>query len=232
MCTGITLAAKVGATILGVAVLMGVLAGNARAAEAAASGVAASAPQEMSADQVARELANPNTPLARLTLKNQWTHWDGDLPGANGSDSGTFQFQPGFPFPVGERKNVFFRPSLIYLVDQPVVNSSTGQFEKNPASRTLATIWPTATPRNPAGRRFGGIVGTFPTGADGLSSDTWTLGPEIAVAKLAKWGVWNFPQPFLGSERAAGIQHNDHPTDSGVFPWRWMDHGHCRHTEI
>lgn len=36
----------------------------------------------MFADEVARELANPNTPLAKLTFKNQLTHWDDDLPGS------------------------------------------------------------------------------------------------------------------------------------------------------
>ncbi len=35
------------------------------------------APSELSKEEAARQLANPNTPLASLTLKNQWTGWRG-----------------------------------------------------------------------------------------------------------------------------------------------------------
>ena len=150
--------------------------------------------KELSVDQVARELANPNTPLARLTLKNQWLHSGGNLPGAAGSDSGNIQFQPSFPFPVGERKNIFFRPSFSYLVNEPVVDPVTGRVETRSGftdiGYDLAFGYATKT-----GWQFaGGVVGSFPTGANRLSSDTWTLGPELVVAKINKQGVFGvFP---------------------------------------
>ena len=44
------------------------------------------AAKEKSADEVARKLANPNTPLAKLTLKTQYQLYTGDLPGAFGPE--------------------------------------------------------------------------------------------------------------------------------------------------
>ena len=148
----------------------------------------------MSADQVARELANPNTPLARLTLKNQWTHWDGNLPGADGTGSGNVQFQPSFPFPVGERKNIFFRPSFSYLVNQPVVDAVTGEVETRSGFVDIGYDLSYGFATKTGWQFAGGVVGSFPTGADRLSNDTWTLGPEFVVAKINKTGVFGiFP---------------------------------------
>jgi hypothetical protein len=43
----------------------------------------------MSAVETARPLANPNTRLASLKLKNQWTRWEGSLPVAGRLSSDT-----------------------------------------------------------------------------------------------------------------------------------------------
>ena len=51
-----------------------------------------------SADQVAKDLANPNNSLANLTFKNQFRWFKGDLPGADDQNSYTLLFQPVFPF--------------------------------------------------------------------------------------------------------------------------------------
>ncbi len=40
------------------------------------------AKEELNADDVARELANPNTALASLVFKNQFRFFRGDFPGA------------------------------------------------------------------------------------------------------------------------------------------------------
>jgi hypothetical protein len=139
----------------------------------------------MSADETAKQLANPNTPLASLTLKSQWTHWDGSLPGADGLDSQTFLFQPSFPFPLSETDTLFIRPAFPYLVDQPVVDGSGkvrtesgfGDMGMDLAyGRTTKTGFITA----------GGMIAGLPIGADGLSSDTWTLGPELLVGRITK----------------------------------------------
>jgi hypothetical protein len=145
----------------------------------------AGAPAEMSADETAKQLANPNTPLASLTLKSQWTRWGGSLPGADGADSGTFLFQPSFPFPVNKTDSIFCRPAFPYLVDQPVVDSTGKVGSKSGfADMGMDLAYGRTTP---SGFLFaGGALFGFPIGADGLSSDTWTMGPELFVGKFSK----------------------------------------------
>ena len=90
--------------------------------------------QEKSADEVARELANPNSSLATLTLKNQYRWYTGDLPGADNQDNYTMLFQPVFPLSLpkddnGNARNVFFRPGFPILFDQPVPRVENGALD-------------------------------------------------------------------------------------------------------
>lgn len=177
-----------------VALVLGAVATDGHAARLGSPDETAPAPGKMSADQVAKELANPNTPLATLTLRTQWKDWDGDLPGASGSDSGNIEFQPAFPFPVGERKNIFFRPSFSYVVNQPAVDPDTGAIESRSGFLDIGYDLAYGYATESGWNFLGGVVGSFPTGADRLSSDTWTLGPELAIAKISKRGVFGlFP---------------------------------------
>jgi hypothetical protein len=54
---------------------------------AAEPAAASSERQEKSAEEVARELANPNNSLASLTFKNQYRLYTGDLPNADDQDN-------------------------------------------------------------------------------------------------------------------------------------------------
>ena len=73
-----------------------------------------------SADEIAKELANPNTPLASLTFKLQHRSFTGDLPDADDQDGTTLLFQPTFPFNLDNGDKVIFRPAIPYQFDQPV----------------------------------------------------------------------------------------------------------------
>jgi hypothetical protein len=53
--------------------------------------------QEKTADEIAKELANPNTPLATLNLKLQFRGFEGSLPDANNQSGTTILFQPSLP---------------------------------------------------------------------------------------------------------------------------------------
>lgn len=159
-------------------------------------------PHELSAEETAKQLANPNTPLASLTLKNQWTHWEGSLLDGNGLDSETLLFQPSFPFPINETDSIFLRPAFPFLVDQPVVDAA-GNVTRETGfgdmgldlafGRTTKSGFLTAV----------GMVGGIPIGENGLSSNTWTLGPELFLGKISRTGVlgaftthqWNVSGP-------------------------------------
>lgn len=89
----------------------------------------ASAPkQALSAEETARELANPNTPLATLTLKNQLRLFEGDLPGPDDESSLTMLFQPAIPFPLANGDTVFVRPAIPLLIEQPFFDPGRADF--------------------------------------------------------------------------------------------------------
>jgi len=151
-----------------------------------------------SADDVARELANPNNSLASLTFKNQYRWYAGDLPGADDQDNYTLVFQPVFPFALapsesGGKANLFVRPGIPLIVDQPVPS---------------ATGWDRVTALGDIGFDIGygvteksgllwalGMVGTLPTATSSeVAGKQLRLGPEALFAKFEKWGLYGiFP---------------------------------------
>jgi len=153
--------------------------------------------QEKSADEIARELANPNNSLASLTFKNQYRWYTGDLPGADDQDNYTLLFQPVFPFPLaptasGGKPNIFVRPAIPLLVDQPVPVSGGGGLD-----------WDSKTAMGDIGfdlaygvtEKSGllwafGMVGTLPTATDSeVAGKQLRLGPEALLAKFTKKSV-------------------------------------------
>ena len=151
---------------------------------------------------MARELANPNSSLATLTLKNQYRWYTGDLPGADDQDNFTMVFQPVFPLSMpkddnGNARTVFFRPGFPMLFDQPVPRVENGALDWDGVtalgdigfdiaygvSAKSGFIWAV------------GMVGTLPTATDDdVGGKQLRLGPEFILAKFEKWGLYGiFP---------------------------------------
>ncbi|BHH86074.1 hypothetical protein [Desulforhopalus sp. 52FAK] len=155
-----------------------------------------------SADDVARELANPNSSLATLTVKNQYRWYTGDLPGADDQDNYTMIFQPVFPLSMpksenGDARTVFLRPGFPILFDQPVPGVENGALD-----------WDGVTALGDVGFDIGygvsqksgflwavGMVGTLPTATDeDVAGKQVRLGPEFLLARFEKWGIYGiFP---------------------------------------
>ncbi len=156
--------------------------------------------EEKSADEVARELANPNTSLASLTFKNQYRWYTGDLPGADDQNNYTLLFQPVFPFTLqptasGGKANLFFRPAFPIMFDQPVFEVDKNDFKGVTALGDIGfDIGYGVTETNGLLWAFG-IVGTLPTATDSdVAGKQWRLGPEVLFAKFEQWGVYGiFP---------------------------------------
>ena len=158
--------------------------------------------QGKSAEEIARELANPNNSLASLTFKNQFRWYTGDLPDADDQSNYTLLFQPVFPFSMkptasGAKANLFVRPGIPVLFDQPVPAINNGQFD-----------WDGVTALGDIGFDIGygvtekngflwafGMVGTLPTATDSdVAGKQLRLGPEMFLAKFEKWGLYGiFP---------------------------------------
>ena len=139
------------------------------------------------ADEIAAELANPNTPLATLNLKLQYRTFKGDLPNADDQDSTTLLFQPSLPFPLANGDLIFFRPAIPLLIDQPVFEPANlgfdSKFGLGDIAFDLAYGRTTATGILIAA----GLISSLPSATkDELGTDRWTLGPELLIGKLSK----------------------------------------------
>jgi hypothetical protein len=141
-----------------------------------------------SADEMAAQLANPNTPLASLTFKLQYRTFKGDLPNANDQDSTTLLFQPSLPFPLDNGDLILFRPAFPLLFDQPVFNPASLDFDSEFGLGDIAFDLAYASTNKKTGLLLAaGIISTLPTAtASELGKQRWTLGPELLIGKIAK----------------------------------------------
>jgi len=202
------------------AVLLTALASSPLSAEAPASGgqtadqypivkeaeqadAAGAAHHGKTANEIAKELANPNNDLARLTFKNQYRWYKGDLPDADDQSNYTMLFQPIFPFTLGTKEDgtkqtLFVRPAIPLLVDQPVPGTdNNGQFDWD--DKTAMGDWgfdlAYAETHKNGFLWAAGMVGTLPVATDSaVAGKQLRLGPEAIVGKITKGGTFGiFP---------------------------------------
>ena len=147
-----------------------------------------------SADEIAAELSNPNTSVATLTFKNQFRWFEGDLANASDQTSYTLLFQPGLPFVLESGAKVLWRPAVPLLVDNPVLNTSTGEFEGESGLGDIAFDLAYA-PKTEGGLLLAyGLITSLPTATNDLGTKKWTLGPELLIGKVTpKYLVGLFP---------------------------------------
>ena len=136
-----------------------------------------------SAEDVARELANPNTPLATLNFKLQFRGFEGSLSGANSQNGTTLVFQPSLPFPLDNGDLLLWRPAIPFIIDQPVFNGTGFDGESGIGDIVFDLAY---APKNESvGRIAYGIIASLPTATnDALGTDRFTLGPEYLIGKL------------------------------------------------
>jgi len=63
--------------------------------------------EERSADEIAAELANPNTVLGSMNFNLDYTTYKGNLPGASDQSALRLTFQPSLPYPIEKGVNFF-----------------------------------------------------------------------------------------------------------------------------
>ena len=167
---------------------------------AAEPATGSSTEQAKSADEIARELANPNNSLASLTFKNQYRSYVGDLPNADKQANYTLLFQPVFPFPLadtesGGKANLFIRPGIPLLVNQPIFDPSKADFNSATALGDIGFDIGYGVTEKSGVLWALGMVGTLPTATKSdVAGKQLRLGPEFLLAKFEKWGVYGiFP---------------------------------------
>jgi hypothetical protein len=150
-----------------------------------ASATALAQEKQPSSEEIAKELANPNTPLASLNFKFQYRTFEGDLPDADDQSGTTVLFQPSLPFPRENGDLILFRPAIPLVVDQPTLTDSGFEDESGIGDIVFDLAY---APKNDQGLLIAyGIVASLPTATeDRLSSDRYTLGPEFLIGKITK----------------------------------------------
>jgi hypothetical protein len=145
--------------------------------------------QAKTADEIAKELANPNSVLGSLNFNFDYFTYKGDLPGASDQSATRVTFQPVFPYPLNESTNFYLRPAVPIVIAQDV--PAIGGFENKGVELGDISFDAALGKSLPGGYVVvGGVVGTLPTATDdALGLDQWLLGPEVALAKIYKWGV-------------------------------------------
>ncbi len=146
-----------------------------------------------SAEEVARELANPNTPLASLTFKNQFRFYDGNLPGADDQWNYTMLFQPSFPFALDNGDQLIWRPALPIVIEQPVFNPTNGTFYDVSGLGDFGFDLAYAVTTDSGLLIATGLFTTLPTAsASELGGGQWSIGPEFLIGKITDKYVLGF----------------------------------------
>lgn len=139
-----------------------------------------------SAEDIAQQLANPNTPLASLNFKLQFRGFKGDLANADDQSSTTLVFQPSLPFPLENGDSIIFRPAIPLLLDQPVFNSGESDFNSEDGVGDIVFDLVYARTSDSGILTAFGIISSLPTATNDLGTERITLGPEFLIGKLTK----------------------------------------------
>ena len=138
-----------------------------------------------SANDIARELANPNTPLASLNFKSQFRLFDGDLVNADDQWSYNLLFQPSFPFALDNGDTIFFRPAIPLLVEQPVFDPGKLDFDGETAFGDIVFDLAYGRTSESGLLTAFGLASTLPTASSSaFASGRWSIGPELLIGKL------------------------------------------------
>lgn len=161
---------------------------------------------KMSAAEVAKELANPNTNLGFLAFQLDYVSYTGDLPRADEQSAYKLSFQPSLPYKINDKLNLFVRPLIPVYFDQPVPVVAGSPIVPPPGSDSFSALGnnfeDTGTELGDIsfdvalGTTFdsgvvliGGIVGTLDTATDdAIGLGQYLLGPELMLGKGGKWG--------------------------------------------
>nr|WP_233090321.1 MULTISPECIES: hypothetical protein [Vibrio] len=147
------------------------------------------------ADQAAKELANPNTAYASLNLKLQYSGgYDG------GGDSFATVLQPTLPFPMENGDKIIFRPAISYVQNDFNVNTPTSSQHMDQSGVSDISFDLAYAPKMEGGTIAAfGVFASLPTGSSELTADQFAVGPEFMYGKVsADRVVGVFPSHLYG----------------------------------
>ncbi|MCZ6617123.1 MAG: hypothetical protein O7E57_03240 [Gammaproteobacteria bacterium] len=142
-----------------------------------------------SVEEIAAQLSNPNNTMGTMSTQFDYIAFDGDLPGASSQSGFRAIFQPSLPYSLRPGMNLFVRPAIPIIFSQDV--PAAGGFDSKGINLGDISFDASLAQGFPSGLvLIAGLVGTIPTATDdALGLNQWLLGPEVAIAKVQKWGV-------------------------------------------
>jgi len=195
------------------------------------------AAQEKSADEIARELTNPNNDLAKLTFKNQYRWYTGDLEQADKQSNYTLLFQPVFPFSLGtndagDKKVFFMRPAIPFVMKQPLYEPQQDDYWGSKSGfGDISFDAAMAVTKKNGWLYAAGVLTTLPyASSQELTSGQYRMGPEAILGKMSEWGLlavfpyhqWN----IAGSRGPQEKRHADYSvTNLQLFGVHSLDGG-------
>lgn len=135
-------------------------------------------------EEVAKDLAKPNTPYASLSLHYEQTRYSGDLENAESQKSHSLIFQPTVPFNLDNGDLLVFRPALPYIIDSPIPQGG-GSYSDVSGFGDIAIDIMYANKMTSNKLTAFGLFAVLPTGSeDELSGDNFVLGPNLFFVRI------------------------------------------------
>jgi hypothetical protein len=142
-------------------------------------------------DEIAKELANPNTALTSLKFQNQYFSFDGDLPGADDLDMFKVFLQPTLPFPLASGKTIWVRPGVPFVFNQPAFDADSRRLDDKTGLGDITLDVQYGTTLENGFLWSVGFSSVFPTASEeGLGSEYWTLGPGFQLGLITEKSIF------------------------------------------
>jgi len=143
--------------------------------------------ENKSTDELAKELANPNTPLTSLKFKHQFRTYKGDLSGAADQASYIMLFQSTLPFPFKNGRTLWIRPSVPIVIGLPSYDVNTERFDSHSGLGEIVFDFQYGDTGEKGFLWSVGATGTMPTATKTeLGRNSWALGPGFQLGHISK----------------------------------------------
>ena len=153
-------------------------------------GLASAEDAKPTSDEIAKELANPNTALTSLKLQTQYYRFEGDLPGVDGLDMVKLFFQPTLPFSLENGKTLWVRPGVPFAIDQPVYETDSRQLGSQSGLGDMTLDVQYGTTLDNGFLWSVGFSSIFPTASqEKLGSGHWALGPGFQLGRVSEKSI-------------------------------------------
>ena len=142
-------------------------------------------------EEIAKELANPNTALTSLKFQFQYFSFDGDLPRADGQDMFRIFLQPVLPFPLENGNTVWVRPGIPLVFDQPIFDEGNRRIGTADGLGDMTLDVQYGAILEDGFLWSVGFSSLFPTASkDELGSEQWALGPGFQLGYVKEKSIY------------------------------------------